>query len=163
MIRVGQVLGAFGIHGAVKVLPLTDFDDRFQPGAEVLIDGVARHVEWRREQPSGVVVKLTGVDTRTLAEMHRGRYLEVPLDSVHKLAEGSYYHHQLMGLAVRTRSGRELGRIAEVLERPANDVWVARQENVEHLVPATHEAILEVDLEAGRVTVADWLLEVEPA
>lgn len=163
MIRVGQVVGVFGVQGAVKVLPLTDFDDRFRPGAELILDGLSRHVEWAREQSSHMVVKLTGLDTRTLAEVHRGRYLEVPMDSVHRLPEGTYYHHQLVGLEVRTRGGRSLGRIAEVLERPANDVWVAREGNVEHLVPAVRDAVLGVDLEGGTVIVADWLLEVEDA
>lgn len=163
MIRVGQVVGVFGVEGAVKVLPLTDFDDRFRPGSELVLDGVTRHVEWSREQASSLVVKLTGLDTRTLAELHRGRYLEVPIDAVHRLPEGTYYHHQLVGLDVQTERGRSLGRLVEVLERPANDVWVARDGNVEHLVPAVRDAILEVDLEARRVTVADWLLDVEEA
>ncbi len=161
MIKVGQVLGAFGVDGAVKVLPLTDFDDRFRAGSELVVDGVTRHVEWSREQPQWMVVKLTGLDNRTLAELHRGRYLEIPQDQVHKLPPGVYYHHQLVGLGVRTESGRPLGRLVEVLERPANDVWVARDGNVEHLVPATREAVLEVNLEAGSITVADWLLDTE--
>jgi ribosomal 30S subunit maturation factor RimM len=42
-------------------------------------------------------------------------------------------------------------------------VWVARRDGVEHLIPATHDAVVDVDLERGRVTVADWLLEVEEA
>jgi 16S rRNA processing protein RimM len=161
VIRVGQVLGAFGVEGAVKVLPLTDFPDRFLTGAELVVEGETRHVEWSREQPEWMVVKLTGLDNRTLAEMHRGRYLEVPMDQVHKLPEDTYYHHQLVGLVVCTESGRALGRISEVLERPANDVWVARDGNVEHLIPATREAVLKVDLEGGAITVADWLLETE--
>jgi 16S rRNA processing protein RimM len=163
VIRVGQVVGVFGVQGAVKVLPLTDFDDRFRPGSELVIDGESHHVEWSREQPHGFVVKLTGVDTRTLAETHMGRYLEVPIDAIHRLPEGTYYHHQLVGLNVKTNGGRSLGKIAEVLERPANDVWVARIGNVEHLVPAVRDAILEVDLERHTVVVADWLLEVEEA
>ena len=163
MIRVGQVTGAFGVQGAVKVLPLTDFDDRFQAGSALVVDGTTRRVEWSREQSNGLVVKLTGLDTRTLAELQRGRYLEVPADAAHRLPEGAFYHHQLLGLAVATATGRDLGRLAEVLERPAHDVWVARLDNVEHLVPATREAVLEVDLEAGRVLVADWFLEVEEA
>ena len=163
MIRVGQVVGVFGVQGAVKVLPLTDFDDRFRPGSELVLDGVTRHVEWSREQASSLVVKLTGLDTRTLAELHRGRYLEVPIDAVHRLPEGTYSHHQLVGLEVETENGRSLGRLVEVLERPANDVWVAREGNVEHLIPAVRDAVLEVDLEAGRVVVADWLLDVEEA
>jgi 16S rRNA processing protein RimM len=163
MIRVGQVTGAFGVQGAVKVLPLTDFDDRFRPGSALIVEGVTRHVEWSREQSNGLVVKLTGLDNRTLAELHRGRYLEVPVDAVHRLPEGEFYHHQLMGLEVVTASGASLGRVAEVLERPANDVWIAREGNVEHLVPATREAVVGVDLDSRRVVVADWLLEVEDA
>ena len=54
-----------------------------------------------------------------------------------------------------------MGRIEEVLEKPANDVWVSRDGATEHLIPATKDAVLTVDLEAGRVVVADWLLTVE--
>ena len=54
-----------------------------------------------------------------------------------------------------------MGRIEEVLEKPANDVWISRDGATEHLIPATKDAVLTVDLEAGRVVVADWLLTVE--
>jgi 16S rRNA processing protein RimM len=108
-----------------------------------------------------VVVKLSGIDNRTLAEMHSGGYLEVA--DPRPLPGDSFYHHQLVGLEVRTRSGMSLGRIADVLERPANDVWVARGAGAEQLIPATRDAVIEVDVERGLVTVADWLLEVEDA
>ena len=62
-----------------------------------------------------------------------------------------------------TSSGKRLGTIAEVLERPANDVWVSREGVVEHLIPATRDAVVEVDIAAGRVVVADWLVSVEDA
>ncbi len=163
MIRVGQVAGAYGLDGAVKVVPLTDFADRFDPGATFLIDGVEREVEWSRDGHPGVVLKLRGIDNRTLAELFRGRYLEIPEAAVRPLAEGRFYHHQVVGLAVLTSSGRQLGTIAEVLERPANDVWVSREGKVEHLIPATRDAVVEVDIDAGRVVVADWLVQVEDA
>ena len=44
MIRVGQVGGAYGVEGAVKVMPLTDFEDRFSPGANVMLEGAEREV-----------------------------------------------------------------------------------------------------------------------
>ncbi|HLQ62668.1 MAG TPA: ribosome maturation factor RimM [Candidatus Acidoferrales bacterium] len=159
MIRVGLVTGPFGVEGAVKVETLTDFADRFEPGATLELAGQTRRVEWSRPQGAGLVVKLAGIDSRTLAELHRGRYLEVA--EARPLPAGSFYPHQLVGLQVLTQSGRPLGRLADVLRRPANDVWVADQDGVEHLVPATKEAVKEVDLAAGRVVVADWLLEVE--
>jgi 16S rRNA processing protein RimM len=163
MIRVGQVTGAYGLDGAVKVMPLTDFQDRFDPGASLLLDGCARNVEWSRESQPGLVVKLEGIDNRTMAELFRGRYLEVPDDDMRPLEAGRFYHRQVVGLAAVTSSGQRLGVIAEVLERPANDVWVSREGSIEHLIPATRDAIVDVDLPAGKVVVADWLLKVEDA
>ena len=163
MIRVGRVAGPYGVEGAVKVIPLTDFADRFDAGASMLLEGSEREVEWSRPGHPGLVVKLRGIDNRTMAELFRGRYLEIPDQDVRTLADGRFYHHQVVGLAVMTSSGRPLGTIAEVLERPANDVWVSREGAVEHLIPATRDAVVEVDVNAGRVVVADWLVEIEDA
>jgi 16S rRNA processing protein RimM len=164
MIRVGQVTAAFGTDGAVKVLSLTDFDDRFDPGARLHLDGEARKVEWSRVRPSALIVKLAGIDNRTLADLHRGHYLEVPRSEARSLAEGSFYQHQLIGLEVVTESGQVVGRLTSILQRPANDVWVASSgDGTEHLVPATRDAVKQVDLSAGKVVVAGWLLEEEPA
>jgi 16S rRNA processing protein RimM len=142
---------------------LTDFADRFDAGATFLIDGAEREVEWSRPGYPGLVVKLRGVDNRTFAELFRGRYIEVPETAGRPLAEGRFYHHQVVGLTVLTSSGRPLGTIAEVLERPANDVWVSREGVIEHLIPATRDAVVEVDVQGGRVVVADWLVQVEDA
>ena len=163
MIRVGQVAGAYGLDGAVKVIPLTDFDDRFNAGAKVVLEGAEHRIEWSRPGHPGLVVKLRGVDNRTIADLFHGRYLEVPDEERRPLEEGRYYHDQVVGLAAFTSSGERLGVIAEVLERPANDVWVSRDGVVEHLIPATKGAIASVDLEAGRVVVADWVVQFESA
>ncbi len=98
-----------------------------------------------------------------MAELFRGRYLEVPEETARPLPAGRFYHHQLVGLTVETASGQRLGTIAEVLERPANDVWVSREGKFEHLIPATRDAVVDVNLEARRVVVADWLIEIEDA
>jgi 16S rRNA processing protein RimM len=163
MIRVGQVTGAYGLDGAVKVTPLTDFTDRFDPGASLVLDGCAHQVEWSRDCHPGLVVKLHGIDNRTLAELFRGRYLEVPDEEMRDLEQGRFYHRQVVGLRVVTQSGDSAGVIQEILERPANDVWVSREGTVEHLIPATKDAVIAVELDAGRVVVADWLFKVEDA
>ena len=161
MIRVGQVAGAYGLDGAVKVIPLTDFADRFDPGASLLLEGAKHQVEWSRPSHPGLVVKLRGIDNRTMAELLRGRYLELPDEEMRSLEAGRFYHRQVVGLAAVTQSGNPLGVITEVLERPANDVWVCHEGTVELLIPATKDAVVEVDLSGGRVVVADWLTKVE--
>jgi 16S rRNA processing protein RimM len=144
-------------------MPLTDFGDRFDPGASLVIDGRAHQVEWSRESHPGLAVKLRGIDNRTLAELFRGRYLEVPDEEMRELEQGRFYHRQVVGLAVITQSGERVGVIEEVLERPANDVWVSREGSIEHLIPATRDAVLEVDLMSGHVVVADWIFRFEDA
>jgi 16S rRNA processing protein RimM len=162
VIRVGLVTAPFGLQGAVKVRALTDFADRFEAGSELWLEGRSRRVEWTKRAGEQLAVKLAGLDDRTRAELLRGSYLEVPEEEARELPEGAFYHHQLEGLEVVTESGRALGRVSQVLERPANDVWVVSGE-VEQLVPATRDAVKSVDLERRRITVADWLLEVEEA
>jgi 16S rRNA processing protein RimM len=163
MIRVGQVVGAYGLEGAVKVTPLTDFQDRFDTGASLVLDGSEHHVEWSRKSQPGIVVKLKGIDNRTMAELFRGRYLEVADEQMRSLAPGRFYHRQVVGLSVVSQSGERLGVVEEVLERPANDVWVSKDGAIEHLIPATKDAVVEVDMAHGRIVVADWLLNVEDA
>jgi 16S rRNA processing protein RimM len=144
-------------------MPLTDFGERFNAGATLLLDGSRREVEWSRESQPGLVVKLLGVDNRTVAELFRGRYLEVPEEQMKTLEAGRFYHRQVVGLAAVTSSGQRLGVITEILERPANDVWVSQEGAIEHLIPAVKDAVLEVDVAGGRVVVADWLLNSEDA
>ena len=163
MIRIGQVTGAYGLEGAVKVMPLTDFEDRFDPGALLVLDGSPHAVEWSREGHPGLVVKLQGIENRTVADLLRGRYLEVPDEEMRTLEEGRFYHRQVIGLEVVTESGDSVGVIEEILERPANDVWVSREGQIEHLIPATGNAIVKVDLETRRIVVADWIFRVEEA
>jgi 16S rRNA processing protein RimM len=163
MTRVGLVTAAYGLDGAVKVTPLTDFDDRFDQGSTLELDASERVVEWSRSAGGSLVVKLRGIDNRTMAELYRGRYLEIPERAARPAGDGRFYHHQLVGLPVSSASGRQMGVIEEVLERPANDVWVSRDGSVEYLIPATRDAVVSVDLESKTVTVADWLLQVDEA
>jgi 16S rRNA processing protein RimM len=129
----------------------------------MVLEGAEREVEWSRPGHPGLVVKFRGIDNRTMADLFRGHYLEVAEAEARPLAEGRFYHHQVVGLTVLTSSGQKLGVIAEILERPANDVWVSRDGTVEHLIPATKDAVVQVDVDAGRVVVADWLVQVEDA
>lgn len=145
------------------MIPLTDFSERFDAGAQLVMDGSAHQVEWSRDGQPGLVVKLRGIDNRTMAELLRGRYLEIPESQLRQLDHDRFYHQQVVGLSAVTASGEALGVITEILERPANDVWVSRDGQIEHLIPAVKDAVLDVDLPGHRVVVADWLLNQEDA
>ncbi len=72
------------------------------------------------------------------------------------LPADEYWPHQLVGCAVATDVGRNLGRIREVIRGTANDVWVASADGEDDvLIPALKDVIRSVDLEQRRIVVAE--------
>ncbi|MFN8234418.1 MAG: PRC-barrel domain-containing protein [Actinomycetota bacterium] len=55
-----------------------------------------------------------------------------------------------------TQAGRSLGRVTDVIEHPANDLWAATDDGgVETLIPAIRDVVVEVDVDRGRIVVRD--------
>lgn len=69
------------------------------------------------------------------------------------MPEGTYYWHQLIGLAVVDEAGLPLGQVAEVFRAGENEVYRVEGDAGELLIPALSEFVREIDLEAGRMTV----------
>jgi 16S rRNA processing protein RimM len=95
-----------------------------------------------------------GLRDRTDAERYRGATIVAPRADLPEPEPGEWYVADLVGLAVRTESGEELGRLIEVLTLPANDVAVVHGKRGEVLVPLLDHVIVELDMEAGALTVA---------
>ncbi len=136
-------------------MPQTDFPERFDVGSELWIEREAdpvkiEHCRWQKGRP---VLKLMSIDDRDRAEELRGRYLRVPGSALAALEEGEYYLFQLMGLAVVTEEGRDLGPIKDILQTGANDVYIVDTPTGELLLPAIPDVIKDVDLNSGRITV----------
>ena len=150
---MGRVLAPWGVQGAVKVTPLTDFAERFEPGARLYLAGERREVRASHWARGTVVLKFAGIDDATAAAGFRGEYLEIPESESMPLPKGEYYRWQLEGLAVVTTDGRPLGRVLHVLETGSADVLEIRGEgDATYLVPLL-DAVVQIDIEAGRITV----------
>jgi 16S rRNA processing protein RimM len=118
-----------------------------EDGAELTISASRRH--GRR-----LLVTFGGVADRSSAEALRGTVLVVPESWLPDLPEGEWWAHQLEGCEVRTVSGRILGVVREVIPNPANDLWVAvDEEGRETLVPALADLLVEVDVAARTILV----------
>ena len=154
---VGIATKAHGIRGEVVVQPRSDNPDRWVRGAVVLDERGERYtIVGVRGSGSGLLVRFEGVHDRTAAESFRGRTFVVPVSWLPDLPDGEYWPHQLDGLAVVTESGRSLGAIGDVIANPANDLWVAVDDDgAETLIPAIRQVVVEVDVRARRVVVRD--------
>ena len=151
---VGHVTGSWGLGGDVKVHSQSDFPGRFSLDSELHIEGSRETVVSSRPYRGGYVIRLSGVTNRTAADSMRGALLTVPEDEIAPLPEATYYHFQLIDMQVVSDEGEALGVIVEILDTAANDVYVIRSDtSPDLLIPAIREFVVDVDVEAGRMTV----------
>jgi 16S rRNA processing protein RimM len=152
---VGVVRGVHGLHGALRVEPLTDDADRFAVGTSLTREGETSPltITWAQADGPGYLVQFHEVTTREGADALRNAYLEGAAPS--PLAEGQYYWHEVVGALVRTTDGEDLGTVADVFRAGGAEVYAVRGgPRGEVLVPAVHsvvrsfrprEAFIEVD------------------
>jgi 16S rRNA processing protein RimM len=151
-ITVGEVLGAWGLKGAFRVRPLTDFPERFEPGETVFIEGVPNVIQSSSWQKDGVIMTLPGIDTPEAAAGLRRKNLEIPATELRDLPEGQYYQFDIIGMDVLTIDGIPLGKVTDILNC-GNDVYVVKGETKEILIPATKDVIKSIDMKSKRITI----------
>jgi 16S rRNA processing protein RimM len=161
MLRIGRVVRAHGVRGALRVEPLTDFLDRFQAGLRVLVENRVLTVASIEEADGALLLRFHEIGDRSEAEKLAGAYLTLPLSQARSLPRDHFYHFELVGMRVlEASSERELGRVAEVLTYPANDVLRVDGPRGELLVPMVKAVVRSVDKARKRILV-DMPEEVE--
>ncbi|OAT79515.1 ribosome maturation factor RimM [Desulfotomaculum copahuensis] len=158
-ITIGKIVNTQGNRGQVRVVPLTDFPERFAQMEQVLVArGESRrlyHIETVGYHKRFVIVKFAGVPDMNAAQALKGALLQVTRDQLVPLPADTYYVFDIIGLRVYTGTGEYLGTVRDVLANPAHDVYVV-QEGVKPplLVPARKEMVREIDLPGKRMVVA---------
>ncbi len=153
-LRVGRVLRAHGVKGALRIESLTDFPDRFAPGRRLQLGGRQLTVAAVEKGYPDVVVRFEEITDRAAAELVIGEYVTVPLSEARPLPEDRFYHFELVGLSVvDVSSGRLLGRVAEVLPYAANDVLRVVGGEEEVLVPMVRAVVRAILRDSGRIMV----------
>ena len=81
--------------------------------------------------------------------------LSVDIESNHNhpLSEGQYYHHQIIGLQVRTTRGELIGTVTDILTGKSNDNYIVQSQNGEILIPAIEDVIKSIDLHNGCIII----------
>ena len=156
--EVGQIVNTFGIKGFLKVKPFTDEKERFEELKTVYIvtKGKMKEVEIQEVsyQKEMVLLKLKGIEDLTEAEKYKGAYLKIARKDAKKLPEGTYFIADLLGLEVYTDEGELLGKVDDIFNTGANDVYVVKDElGKQILLPSTKEVLKEIDLENEKIIV----------
>jgi 16S rRNA processing protein RimM len=179
LLVVGRLVAAQGLQGELRVLPLSDFPERFTRPGRRWLQGPrqpARAVELvhGRQLPGKelFVVQLAGIDNRTAAEALVGQELLVPAGDRPALEPGEFHLLDLVGLEVRLQAGgQRLGRVCDLIHA-GNDLLEVELEGGGEgegdgsprrvLVPFVEAIVPVVNLEGGwlELTPPDGLLEL---
>ncbi len=155
--RVGVIAGTHGIRGEVKVYPTTEDPARFRWLKETILDTGGEKktltVASARFSNKFVILKFEGLDSINDVEPYKGMDLLVTREHAIPLEEGEYYIADIIGAEVVTDDGREFGRLKDVLQTGANDVYIVEHEGREVLLPVIPDCVLNRDLEKKLVTV----------
>lgn len=165
--RVGSFVSTHGVRGEFKVFPTTDDPGRFKKIKEVILDNGKEkktvRIEGAKFFKNMVILKVEGIDDMDQAALLRGTDLYVTRKNAIPLSKGEYYIADLIGLEVEDEAGLSLGKVSDVLQTGANDVYVVTMENEkELLLPAIKQCILNIDIENQkmRVHIMDGLLDL---
>lgn len=157
-LRVGVIASTHGIRGEVKVYPTTDDIKRFKTLKKCILSGrrgpLDLEVESVKFFKNTVILKFKGYDDINEVLDFVKRDLLVTRENAVKLEKGEYFICDLVGLKVITDEGAVFGRLKDVMQTGANDVYVIETlDGTEVLFPSIPECILDRDIEAGVITV----------
>ena len=153
-IVIGRVGAAHGIRGELRIIPLTDFPERFMSLREVMVGDELLHIESVKPQGKNFLMRFREYTVREDAQKLTGRLLTVARAEAAPLDEGEYYVFDIVGLTVYDEENNELGTVENVLRTGSNDVYAVRSEDGrEILIPALRKVVRTIDVPNGRMTV----------
>lgn len=158
LLQVGIITGTHGLKGEVKVFPTTDDKSRYNDLCDVILRAgdelLNLKVEYCKFFKQFVFVKFEGLDSINDVEKYKRCPLLVTRENAVELEEDEYYIADLIGLTIVDDSGVTIGKLINVIETGANDVYeVKTEDGANILLPAIKECILDVDLEEGIILV----------
>lgn len=160
MVLVGVITGARGVRGEVKLKSFTAEPADVAAYGPLFDEEGARQLRLNLVGGHGdqLIARVDGVADRTQADALKGRRLFVPRAALPAAGDDEYYHADLIGLTVLLADGagaRPFGRVRAVDDFGAGTVLeIDSAEHGSVMVPFTREAVPEIDLGGGRLTVA---------
>lgn len=155
-VTLAAIAGAHGVGGEVRL-------KLFGEGVESLRrfrafnDSSLTAKSIKDDGKGGAIARFAEVSDRTAAEKLRGMALTIPRSALPPLAEGEYYHADLIGLPAASDAGEMLGTCVAVENYGAGDLLeIERPDGKRFMVPMRPEAVPEWD-KRRIVVAAGWI------
>ncbi len=157
---VAIIVGAHGVHGAVKVKSFTQNPKDFSTYGPLLAEDGTVILTPKNPRPinNAFTMRSPEIKTREQAMAMKGTQLFVPRSAFPEADEDDFYYTDLMGLDVKSTDGKRVGKICGVHDFGAGTMLeiqpgksAENQNSFFH--PFTKIGVPKVDLKAGRVII----------
>ena len=148
-IIVGKVGAPRGLDGMLKIIPLTDFEGRFDDVKEISVGGKIFAVERVQHIGGQIFIKFAGVDGRDAAKVLTNKFLTVDRENAAPLADGEFYTFDIIGCEIFD-GDKKIGTVTNVLKTGSNDVF---EVDGKTLIPALKSVVRSIDIAAKRIVV----------
>ncbi len=158
-LEAGKIVGTHALKGEVRIDPWCDGPD-FIAGLKRLFlkDGTELKIKSARVHKNITIVHFDGIDTAQQAEEYKGKIVYLDRDDVY-LPEGVNFIQDIIGLvAVDDNNGEEYGKITDVIQTGANDVYQVTRDGKNYLIPKIDEVVSEIDVDGGFVRINTRIL-----
>ncbi|NTW71986.1 MAG: 16S rRNA processing protein RimM [Eubacteriaceae bacterium] len=149
---VGKIVAPHGIKGEMKVMPITDDMERFDDLKEVYIEIEGARETFKvdkvRYHKNMVLITFKEIRDRNQTERLKNKYIEIDRKDARELDEGRYYIVDLIGIDIM-ENGQKIGILKDIIQSGGADLYIIQTPEKELMLPATHENIGDIDIEAG--------------
>lgn len=144
-VTLAAVAGAHGVGGEVRLKVFAESLDSLK--RYKTFEAAGRTLTLKSVKPGkpDAIARFAEITTREAAEALRSTPLTVAREALPPLAEGEYYHADLIGRAVVTTEGVEVGIVAGIENFGAGDILeIEKPGGGTFMVPFRPEAVPEV-------------------
>jgi len=149
------------ILGEWQMEAITHFPERLKKGRQVFLgeEKLPATIESLRGHVDRLLVRFSGLWDQNIILKLRNQYIYIKTEELPDLPKDHYYHHEILGMTVEDEQGKVIGKVAEILETGANDVYVIRKGDDEVLIPAIMSVVLKVDKSNNLMVVKlqEWI------
>lgn len=160
LVLIGKISAPHGIKGQLRVHSFSGDVETFLALKEVLLkESGASNGQWFDVAGAAIHGKKILLSLARFTNINEvlslvGHELYVRREQLPELDEGEYFWCDLLGLSVKTEEGDVLGKLVDIIATGSNDVYVVKSAEREYLIPAFEDVVVDVDLEAGMMTIS---------
>ncbi len=153
LLKAGKIVNTHSLRGEVRIFPYCDDADFLCEFDTLYINGEPKDVVSARVHKGQALIKFDGITDINMAEALVGSIVFIDKDDI-ELEEGRYFIEDLKGCEVfDIDSGESYGKVTNVIQTGANDVFEVTSEQKTVLVPKIDDVVKEIDIDKKRIVI----------